>query len=44
MMRFLLLAQPFFIEGLLVVDRPIFIDGLAAETIPFVIRKDFWVF
>ena len=44
MMRFLLLTQPFFIEGLLVLDRPIFIDGLAAETIPFVIRKDFWVF
>ena len=44
MMRFLLLAQPFFIEGLLVVDRPIFIDGLAAETIPFVIRKDFRIF
>ena len=44
MMRFPLLAQPFFIEGLLVVDRPIFIDGLAAETIPFMIRKDFRVF
>ena len=44
MMRFPLLAQPFFIEGLLVVDRPIFIEGLAAVTIPFVIRKEFRVF
>ena len=42
--RFLFLAQPFFIEGLLVVDRTIFVNGLAAETVPFVIGKDFGIF
>lgn len=42
--RFLFLAQPFFIEGLLVVDRTIFVNGLTAETVPFVIGKDFGIF
>ena len=44
MMRFLLLTQLFFIEFFLIYPLTNSIAGLAAETIPFVIRKDFWVF
>ena len=44
LLRVLLFPQPFFVEGLLVVDRTVFINGRSAEVVSFLIRENFGVF